>query len=176
MSKLQCLVRQEGLDKLKKIHSPHQLSNPRSSGLQHSALTTTLPHAPEICISLLNSVLNLFLYHLVICYSRCQVSELDHIFTGTVSWRVWAFELWRFAVRRMTFRVEEQTKAAEVGCKLVLSELYGATTQTAVNFILTLWRPQMHQSTNISYILVTMIWNNWESTISYKLISRWKLY
>jgi hypothetical protein len=37
-------VQPEGLGKLK--NSPHQVSNPRPSGLLHSALTTTLPRAP----------------------------------------------------------------------------------------------------------------------------------
>jgi hypothetical protein len=42
----QGLVRPEGLDKLKKMHSPHRVSNLRPSGLWHSALTTTLPRTP----------------------------------------------------------------------------------------------------------------------------------
>jgi hypothetical protein len=32
-------VRPEGLGKFKKIHSPHWVSNPRPSGLQHSTLS-----------------------------------------------------------------------------------------------------------------------------------------
>jgi hypothetical protein len=39
------IVRPEGLGQFKK-NSPHQYLNPRPSGLQHSALTTTLPRAP----------------------------------------------------------------------------------------------------------------------------------
>jgi hypothetical protein len=38
-------VRPEGLGKLKQ-KSTHWDANPRPSGLQHSALTTTLPRAP----------------------------------------------------------------------------------------------------------------------------------
>jgi hypothetical protein len=38
-------VRPEGLDQLKK-NPPRRNLNPRPSGLQHSALTTTLPRAP----------------------------------------------------------------------------------------------------------------------------------
>jgi hypothetical protein len=37
----------ERLGKLKTINSPHRVSNPRPSGLLHSALTTTLPRAPH---------------------------------------------------------------------------------------------------------------------------------
>jgi hypothetical protein len=49
LSKPQGLVRPEELGKFK--NSPHRVSNPRPSGLQHSALTTTLPRAPNIfCI------------------------------------------------------------------------------------------------------------------------------
>jgi hypothetical protein len=39
-------VRPKGLDKFK--NSLHRVSNPRSSGLERSALTTTLPRAPTI--------------------------------------------------------------------------------------------------------------------------------
>jgi hypothetical protein len=39
------LVRPEGLGQLRKA-PPHRDLNPRPSGLQHSALTTTLPRAP----------------------------------------------------------------------------------------------------------------------------------
>jgi hypothetical protein len=39
-------VRPEGLGQFKK-NPPHRDLNPRPSGLQHSALTTTLPRAPE---------------------------------------------------------------------------------------------------------------------------------
>jgi hypothetical protein len=46
LSKPQDLEGPEGLDKLKKIHSPHWVSKPRPSGLQQSALTTTLPSGP----------------------------------------------------------------------------------------------------------------------------------
>jgi hypothetical protein len=41
LSKPQGLMQSEGLGKFK--NSPHGVSNPRPSGLQHSALTTTLP-------------------------------------------------------------------------------------------------------------------------------------
>jgi hypothetical protein len=41
-------VRPEGLGKLKQFIHPHLVSNPRPSGLQHSALITTLPCAPQI--------------------------------------------------------------------------------------------------------------------------------
>jgi hypothetical protein len=44
LSKPQGLVRQEWLGKFK--NSPHRESNPRPSGLYHSALTTTIPCAP----------------------------------------------------------------------------------------------------------------------------------
>jgi hypothetical protein len=47
LSKPQGLVQPEGLGKFKK--SPHRVSNPRPSGLQHSALTSTLPRAPNVC-------------------------------------------------------------------------------------------------------------------------------
>jgi hypothetical protein len=48
-------VRPEGLGKLKK--SPHRVSNPRPSGLQHSALTTILPPY---------SLINLIYYYLML--------------------------------------------------------------------------------------------------------------
>jgi hypothetical protein len=41
----QGLMRPEGLDTFK--NSVHRVSNPRPSGLWLSALTTTLPHAPD---------------------------------------------------------------------------------------------------------------------------------
>jgi hypothetical protein len=44
LSKPQGLVQPEGLGTFK--NSPHRESNPRPSGLYHSALTTTLPRAP----------------------------------------------------------------------------------------------------------------------------------
>jgi hypothetical protein len=46
LSKPQGLVRPEGLGKFKK--SPHRVSNPPPSGLQHSALITTLTRAPQL--------------------------------------------------------------------------------------------------------------------------------
>jgi hypothetical protein len=42
-------VRPEGLGQFK--NPPHRDLNPRPSGLQHSALTTTLPHVNEIKIA-----------------------------------------------------------------------------------------------------------------------------
>jgi hypothetical protein len=42
-------VRPEGLGQYKK-NPPHWDLNPRPSGLQHSALTTTLPHAPALLL------------------------------------------------------------------------------------------------------------------------------
>jgi hypothetical protein len=39
-------VRPEGLGQFK--NSPHRVLNPLPSGLQHSALTTTLPRAPNL--------------------------------------------------------------------------------------------------------------------------------
>jgi hypothetical protein len=36
-------MRPEGLSKMEIIHSSHRVSNPRPTGLYHSALTTTLP-------------------------------------------------------------------------------------------------------------------------------------
>jgi hypothetical protein len=54
-------VRPEGLHKFKK--SPHQVSNPQPSGLQHSALTTTLPPAPfSLCVGRNNSHSSLYPY------------------------------------------------------------------------------------------------------------------
>jgi hypothetical protein len=41
-------MRAEGLGKFK--NSPHRVSNQRPSGLWHSALTTTLPCAPNFCV------------------------------------------------------------------------------------------------------------------------------
>jgi hypothetical protein len=46
LSKPQGLQQPEGLEKLKKIHSPHRVLNPRLSGLQHTALSTNLPSVP----------------------------------------------------------------------------------------------------------------------------------
>jgi hypothetical protein len=48
LDKPQSLVRPEGLGKFK--NSPHRVSNPRPSGLLHSALTTTLPRVPELLV------------------------------------------------------------------------------------------------------------------------------
>jgi hypothetical protein len=45
LSEPQCLVRPKGLGKFKNSH--HRESNPRPPGLQHSALTTTLPSVPR---------------------------------------------------------------------------------------------------------------------------------
>jgi hypothetical protein len=52
LSKPQGLVRPEGLGKFK--NSPHRESNPRPSGLQHSALTTTLSRTSQNCDSYIN--------------------------------------------------------------------------------------------------------------------------
>jgi hypothetical protein len=60
--KLQGLVRPEGLGKFK--NSPHRESNPRPSGLYHSALTTTLPRAPMFAMQL-DSKIQLKLEHLL---------------------------------------------------------------------------------------------------------------
>jgi hypothetical protein len=46
MSKPQDLAQLEGLGKLNTFFSPRRVSNPRPSSLYHSALTTTVPHAP----------------------------------------------------------------------------------------------------------------------------------
>jgi hypothetical protein len=70
------LVRPEGNVNWKKIHSPHRVSNPRPSGLWHSAYTTTLSRAP----------LNIILYLNVIPVSHstyplsCVISLLLRIF------------------------------------------------------------------------------------------------
>jgi hypothetical protein len=40
-------MRPEGLGQFKK-NPPHRELNPRPSGLQYSAITTTLPRAPQI--------------------------------------------------------------------------------------------------------------------------------
>jgi hypothetical protein len=45
---LEAIVRPEGLGQFKKVHLIGTL-NPRPSGLQHSALTTTLARAPLPC-------------------------------------------------------------------------------------------------------------------------------
>jgi hypothetical protein len=42
------LVRPEGLGEFK--NSPHRVSNPRPSGLQHSAVPTTLPRDPSLYV------------------------------------------------------------------------------------------------------------------------------
>jgi hypothetical protein len=46
LSEPQGLLRQEGLGKFEKIHSPHRVLNPRPFCLEHRAFTTTLPRAP----------------------------------------------------------------------------------------------------------------------------------
>jgi hypothetical protein len=51
LSKPQGLVRAEGFGKFK--NSPHRVSNPRPSGLEHSALITTLLKPPALCLNLL---------------------------------------------------------------------------------------------------------------------------
>jgi hypothetical protein len=52
LNKPQGLVRPEGLGKSK--NSPHRESNPRPSGLEHSALTTPLPRAPRLRLTKYN--------------------------------------------------------------------------------------------------------------------------
>jgi hypothetical protein len=56
------IVRPEELGQLK--NTPHRDLNPRPSGLQHSAFTTTLPRAP---LDLINKILNTFRRRL--CYN-----------------------------------------------------------------------------------------------------------
>jgi hypothetical protein len=62
LSKPQGLVRPEGLGKLRKIHTPHWVSNTRPSSLQRSALTTKLPRAP---VKVKDKPLNLFIKYTV---------------------------------------------------------------------------------------------------------------
>jgi hypothetical protein len=96
-------MRSEGLSKFK--NSPYRVSNPQPSGLQHSAISTTLPR-----VTVTNFVLHgkeiFFLtsrtYQLLErpCVSRCLFSMKRNVFSfflsdGTIKWFPISRDTWR---------------------------------------------------------------------------------